>query len=114
VAEQPRLDVLGPQRLGQQRVVHQIDLAYRKVVGRPPVAVQRPGLILGQRVPLRRRGLGHRRSPRTTTTGQAAWLTQWMATEPVSISVNPPWPRWPTTSRLAVFDSPISTWTGWP
>ena len=39
VAEQPRLDVLGPQRLAQQRVVEQVDLADRQVVGGPPVGV---------------------------------------------------------------------------
>ena len=58
VPEQPRLDVLGPQRLGQQRVGQQVDLAHREVVGRPPVAVERPGLGLGQRTSCRRRHPG--------------------------------------------------------
>jgi hypothetical protein len=40
VAQQPRLDVLGPQRLAQQRVVHQVDLAHRQVVGGAPMPVQ--------------------------------------------------------------------------
>ncbi len=40
VAEQPRLDVLPPQRLPQQRVVEQVDLPDREVVGRPPVGVE--------------------------------------------------------------------------
>ena len=39
VAEQPRLDVLARQRLLQQRIVVQIDLADRQIVGRPPVGV---------------------------------------------------------------------------
>ncbi len=39
VAQQPRLDVFVPQRLFQQRIVVQIDLADRQVVGRPPVGV---------------------------------------------------------------------------
>jgi hypothetical protein len=40
--------------LGQQRVVEQVDLAYGEVVGRPPVAVQCPGLGVDQRACLRR------------------------------------------------------------
>ncbi len=40
VAEQTRLDVLGPQRLAQQRVVEEIDLADREVIGGPPVAIE--------------------------------------------------------------------------
>ena len=39
VAEQAGLDVRGLQRLAQQRVVEQIDLADRKVVGRAPVGI---------------------------------------------------------------------------
>ena len=39
VPEQPRLDVLGPQRFAQQRVVEQIDLADREVVRGAPVGV---------------------------------------------------------------------------
>ena len=39
VAQQPRLDVFGEKRLAQQRVVHQVDLADREIVGRPPVGV---------------------------------------------------------------------------
>ena len=35
VPEQPRLDVLGRQRLAQQRVVEQVDLPDRQVVGAP-------------------------------------------------------------------------------
>ena len=40
VPEEPRLDVLGTQRLPQQRIVLKIDLADRQVVGRPPVRVE--------------------------------------------------------------------------
>ena len=40
VAEQPRLDVLRPERLAQQRVVLQIDLADGQVVRGPPVGVE--------------------------------------------------------------------------
>ena len=39
VAEQARLDVLGLQRLAEQRIVEQIDLADGEIVGRAPVAV---------------------------------------------------------------------------
>ena len=47
--EQPRLDVLGLQRLSQQRVVQQVDLADREVVGRAPVGVDEGELLGGQR-----------------------------------------------------------------
>ncbi len=40
VAEQPRLDVLGGQRLPQQRVGHQVDLADGQVVVGPPPGVE--------------------------------------------------------------------------
>ena len=39
VAEQPRLDVLRPQRLAQQRIVQQVDLRDGQVVGGVPVAL---------------------------------------------------------------------------
>jgi hypothetical protein len=45
VTEQPRLDVLGQQRLAQQRIVEQVDLPDRQVVGRAPVGVQEAKLI---------------------------------------------------------------------
>ena len=45
VAEQARLDVLERERLAQQRVVEQVDLADRQVVGRPPVGVQALQLV---------------------------------------------------------------------
>ena len=46
VTEQPRLDVLGSQRLPQQRVVQQIDLTDRQVVCRPPVRVDQFEILL--------------------------------------------------------------------
>ena len=41
VPEQPGFDVLTPQRFFQERVVEQVDLADRQVVGRSPVRVHR-------------------------------------------------------------------------
>ncbi len=52
VPEQPRLDVLGAQGFGQQRVAEQVDLPHRQVVGRPPPGVKRVELGFGQRFPL--------------------------------------------------------------
>jgi hypothetical protein len=49
VAEQPRLDVLEPQRLAQQRVVQQVDLSDREVVRRPPVGVDAIELLGAER-----------------------------------------------------------------
>ncbi len=51
VAEQPRLDVLGDQRLAQQRVGLEVDLAHREVVGRAP-----PGIDPVQGVGVERAG----------------------------------------------------------
>ena len=45
VAQQPRLDVLDAQRLAQERVVEQVDLADRQVVGRTPPGVQALQLV---------------------------------------------------------------------
>jgi hypothetical protein len=41
MTQQTRFDVLGPERLSQERVVEQIDLPDRQVVRRPPPAVDR-------------------------------------------------------------------------
>jgi hypothetical protein len=49
MAEQPRLDVRGAQRLAQERVVEQIDLADREIVGGPPVRVHSREEIGGER-----------------------------------------------------------------
>ena len=49
VPEQPRLDVLGPQRLGQQRVAEQVDLPHGQVVRRPPPRVESVKLGAAQR-----------------------------------------------------------------
>ena len=48
VPEQPRLDVLRPQRLGQQRVAQQVDLPHREVVRRAPPGVQGVQLTAGE------------------------------------------------------------------
>ena len=56
VAEQPRLDVLRPQRLGQHRVGHQVDLPDGQVVRGAPVPVEGLELIAGELGP---RGHGH-------------------------------------------------------
>ena len=71
VPQQPRLDVVGPQRLGQQRVGHQVDLTHRQVVRRPPPGVNRDQLAWTQRcllhldheTPLSRTGRGARPQP---------------------------------------------------
>ena len=55
VAEQPRLDVLPLERLFQERIVEQVDLADRQVVGGPPVGVHLAQLLGGERTC--RRGL---------------------------------------------------------
>src|SRR5438552_13490684 len=47
VSEEPRLDVLGTQRLPQQLIVLKIYLADGQVVGRPPVRVEALHLLLG-------------------------------------------------------------------
>ncbi len=49
VAEQPGLDVVDGQRLAQQRVVAQVDLADRDVVGGAPVRVDQPQLVGAER-----------------------------------------------------------------
>ena len=54
VAEQPRLDVLGAQRFGQQRVAEQVDLPHRQVVGSAPPGVDGVEFGYGQRA-----GLSH-------------------------------------------------------
>ncbi|GCB44069.1 hypothetical protein SNL152K_1354 [Streptomyces sp. NL15-2K] len=48
VPEQPRFDVLRAQRLGQQGIGHQVDLADGQVVRGAPVGVQRPQFLLGE------------------------------------------------------------------
>jgi hypothetical protein len=49
VPQQPRLHVFRAQRLAQQRVPHQVDLADRQVVRRPPPGVHRLQLSLVER-----------------------------------------------------------------
>ena len=50
VAQQPWLDMLDFERLLEQRVVHQIDLPHRKVIGCPPVSVHPAKLFRGEGV----------------------------------------------------------------
>ena len=49
VAEQARLDVLDRQRLRQQRIVEQIDLSDRQVVGGAPVRVETRQVVGSER-----------------------------------------------------------------
>ena len=49
MTEQPRLDVLRTQRLPEQRVVEEVDLTGRQVVGRAPVAVDEARVLGTQR-----------------------------------------------------------------
>ena len=53
MAEQPGLDVFRFQRLLQERVVVQIDLSDRQIVGGPPVRVQLVDLVRRQCAGLR-------------------------------------------------------------
>ncbi len=50
VAEEPRLDVLARERLTQERVVEQVDLADGQVVRRSPVRVDEPQLARRKRL----------------------------------------------------------------
>src|SRR5919198_315629 len=60
VTEQPRLHVLRPQRLAQERVVEQVDLPDREVVGRAPVRVEQPQLLPRDRAGRNGGGFGTR------------------------------------------------------
>jgi hypothetical protein len=48
VSEQARLDVLGFQRLPQQRIVEQVYLSNRKIVGGTPISVEARQFLLSQ------------------------------------------------------------------
>jgi hypothetical protein len=50
VAEEPRLDVLLRERALEQRVVIEINLADRQVVGSPPIRIDQSPLLVGQRL----------------------------------------------------------------
>jgi hypothetical protein len=50
VSQEPLLDVLRRERLANQRVVEQVDLADREVVGGPPVGVDLPELNVADRM----------------------------------------------------------------
>ena len=80
VAEEPRLDVLGSERLAQERVVEEVDLPDREVVRRPPVGIDpcelgrarrrgRGGIACGPR-PIGRR-VCHRSRPPPAASGSA-------------------------------------------
>jgi hypothetical protein len=47
VPEQAGLDVFGQERFTQQRIVQQIDLSDRQVVGRPPVPIDQSQILGG-------------------------------------------------------------------
>ena len=64
VAEQPALDVLGAQRLVQERIVAQVDHARGEVVARTPEAV-RACQLLGRKRGSRDRRLGRAERPRS-------------------------------------------------
>src|SRR5207302_2006510 len=49
VTEEPGLDLVGTQRLAQQRVVEQVDLSHRQVVGGAPPCVNTTRIVIGQR-----------------------------------------------------------------
>ncbi len=49
VAEEPRLDVLGRERLGEQRIVLEVDLADRQVVRGAPGDVHQTEIAIGKR-----------------------------------------------------------------
>jgi hypothetical protein len=49
MAEQSRLDVLAAQRLAQQRIVEQVDLADRQIVRRGPVRVEQVQVVSQRR-----------------------------------------------------------------
>ncbi len=53
MTKQPRLDVLGPQRLAQQRVREQVDLTDCQVIGRAPPRVEHAELFVGERLSCR-------------------------------------------------------------
>jgi hypothetical protein len=50
VTEQARLDVLERERLGEQRVVEELDLPDREIVRRAPIRVDAVDLLLGKHV----------------------------------------------------------------
>jgi hypothetical protein len=58
VAKQSRLNVLGAQRLAQQRVVEQVDLAHGQVVGSAPPAIDQLELAHSQRAVGEARSIG--------------------------------------------------------
>src|SRR6516165_7842231 len=74
----------------------------------------RPGLAEFPVTWLQRRAARRYRSLGTTTTGQCAWCTTWLLTEPITSLPKPPPPRDPTTIRSAARDASISSGAGKP
>lgn len=65
MSEQPWLDVLKGQRLAQERVIQQIDLANRQVARRAPITIKEFQLALNRRCrPVVARGAGRQRCRR--------------------------------------------------
>ena len=54
MTEQPSLDVLTSERRAQERVVQQVDLPHRQVVGGAPVGVDACDVLISQRERSRR------------------------------------------------------------
>ena len=52
VAEQPRLDVLPLERLLQERIVEQVDLADRQIIGGPPVGIDEREFLVESGLPI--------------------------------------------------------------
>jgi len=50
MTQQPWLDVVQPQRLREQRVVIEVDLADGQVVGGAPVSIDLTEILLGQHI----------------------------------------------------------------
>src|SRR6267378_1071950 len=50
MAEKPRLDMVLCQRLLEQRVVEEIDLSDRQVVGGPPIRIHQSSFLVRQRI----------------------------------------------------------------
>src|SRR6185312_9522320 len=70
MAEQPRLDVLGLQRLPEERVVEQVDLPHREIVRGPPVHVDEAELDRGHEAAFFRNAMSDSRLIEVTSASQ--------------------------------------------
>ena len=86
MAHQPRLDVLGPERFSQQRVVEEVDLADRAVVGGPPVGVDGVEIVAPNTAPVSS-------SPRRSIDGAAPGAGRGVIGDPGGRCPPPAWPR---------------------